>query len=227
MAELQNGDVVLGTNNANILRLRFKGGKWFKQGAPCRPPYTNSVPEGSLGDRISSLATLHDGDLVSGSSNGTIVRWQSPDNQWCKKPFPILDKESLPIFSMTELSDRTMISATEKGGLTMWKWGQPPSQTKEEIATIHWKDPGQQIASVAVLPKQRGLVVADFTGRSKIYPDRDEAIRLGCDALRQKFEAEKDHKNPGNQALKPYENEARIVCQKIINEKPKTSVGKN
>jgi len=176
---------------------------------------------------IRSLATLAGGDLVSGISDGTIVRWNRRNKQWCKLHSILSGEDGFGIFSMTELSDRTMISATEKGGLTMWKWGQPPSQTKEEIATIHWKDPGQQIASVAVLPKQRGLVVADFTGRSKIYPDRDEAIRLGCDALRQKFEAEKDHKNPGNQALKPYENEARIVCQKIINEKPKTSVGKN
>jgi hypothetical protein len=226
MAELHNGDVVLGTNDAYILRLRFKGGKWFQQGKRCRPLYTKDVPEGSLGDRISSLATLVNGDLLSGSSNGTIVRWQSPDKQWCKVGPIALDKESLPIFSMTQLIDGTMLSATEKGGLTMWKWrGQSLSGTKEEIATIHWKDPGQRIASVAALPDQRGLVVADFTGRSKIYPDRDEAIRRGCDALRQKFEEEKDHENHANQARKSYENEARIVCQKFNNEKPKTSGG--
>jgi hypothetical protein len=215
MAELHNGDVVLGTNNAFMLLLRFKGGKWFKQREPCRPWYTKSVPDGSLGDRISSLETLVNGDLVSGSSNGTIVRWQSPGKQWCKVGPIALDTESLPIFSMTQLIDGTMLSATDKGGLTMWKWsGQSPSQPKEEIATIHWKDPGQRIASVAALPKQRGLVVADFTGRSKIYPDRNEAIRLGCEALRQKFK-ESDQVNPGNQARKPFENEARNVCREF------------
>jgi len=215
MAELHNGDVVLGTNNAFMLLLRFKGGKWFKQGEPCRPPFTKVVPDGSLGDRISSLATLDDGDLVSGSSNGTIVRWQSPGKQWCKVGPIVLGKESVPIFSMTQLFDGTMLSATDKGGLTMWRWrGQAPSQTKEEIATIHWKDPGQQIASVAALPEQRGLVVADFTGRSKIYPDRNEAIRLGCEALRLKFK-ESYQVNPGNQARKPFENEARNVCREF------------
>jgi WD40 repeat protein len=252
MAELHNGDVVLGTNRAFMLRLHFKGGKWFKQGEPCRPLPTKDVPKEllgnkneALGDEIFSLATLADGDLVSGSNNGTIVRWENPNKKWCRMRSIALGKESLPIFSMTELSDRTMLSATENGGLTMWKWEEkldtPPLwkfwrwktrlqdkvQDIDMLATIYWKGPGQQIASVAALPNQRGLVVADFTGRSKIYPDRDEAIKRGCEALRQKFEAEMDHENPGNQARKPFEIEARLICRKLLNENPKTSRGKN
>jgi len=245
IAELHNGDVVLGMNQAFMLPLRFNGGKWFKQGELCRPWYTKDVPEGSLGNEIFSLATLADGDLVTGSNYGTIVRWESPDKQWCKMRSIFLGKESLPIFSMTELSDRTMLSATENGGLTMWKWKEemktPPLwkfwirktrlqskvQDIDTLANLYWKGPGQQVASVATLPNQKGFVVADFTGRSKIYPNRDEAIRLGCLALKQKFEAEMDHKNPGNQARKPFEDEARLICKNFFNENPKTSRGKN
>jgi len=241
MAELHNGDVVLGTDQAFMLRLHFKGGKWFKQGEPCRPLPTKDVPKEllgnqneALGNEIFSLATLADRNLVTGSNNGTIVRWESPDKQWCKMRSIVLGKESLPIFSMTELSDGTMLSATENGGLTMWKWKetldiprlwkfwrwktrlqgkeQDKVQDIDKLAIIYWKGPGQQIASVAVLPNQRGLVVADFTGRSKIYPDRDETIRRGCEALRQKFKEEEDHENLGNQARKPYQKEARRVC---------------
>jgi hypothetical protein len=135
---------------------------------------------------------------------------------------------------MTELSERTMLSATEKGGLTMWKWKEkletPPLwkfwkwktglqdkvqgkvQDIDTLANLYWKGPGQQIASVATLPNQKGFVVADFTGRSKIYPDRDEAIRRGCYALQKKFNEEKDHKNLTNQASMPYQKEARRVC---------------
>jgi WD40 repeat protein len=229
MAELHNGDVVLGLNRAYMLLLRFNGGKWLVQGKPCKPP-TKDVPSESLGNQIYSLATLTGRDLVSGSSNGTIVRWDRPDKQWCMMRSIALDKESLPIFSMTELSERTMLSATEKGGLTMWKWKKkletPPLwkfwrwktglqdkvQDIDTLANLYWKGPGQQIASVATLPNQKGFVVADFTGRSKIYPDRDEAIRRGCYALQKKFNEEKDHKNLTNQASKLYQKEARQVC---------------
>ena len=249
MAELHNGDVVLGTNQAFMLPLHFKGGKWFKQGEPCRPWYTKDVPEGSLGNQISSLATLDDRDLVSGSSNGTIVRWDRPDKHWCRMRSIVLGNDSPQIFSITELSDRTMLSANENGGLTMWKWREkletPPLwkfwrwktrsqdnvqgkvQDIDKLPTIYWKGPGQQIASVAALTNQRGLVVADFTGRSKIYPDRDEAIKRGCEALRQKFKEEMDHENTGNQSRKPFENEARLICRKFISDNPKTSRGKN
>jgi WD40 repeat protein len=256
MAELRNDDLVLGTNQAFMLPIRFKGVKWFQQSEPCRPMPTKDVPKEllgnqneALGNKISSLATLDNSDLVSGSSNGTIVRWDLPDKHWCRMRSIALGNDSPQIFSITELSDRTMLSANENGGLTMWKWREkletPPLwkfwrwktrsqdnvqgkvQDIDKLPTIYWKGPGQQIASVAALPNQRGLVVADFTGRSKIYPDRDEAIKRGCEALRQKFKEEMDHENPGNQARKPFENEARLICRKFINENPKTSRGKN
>ena len=132
-----------------------------------------------------------------------------------------------------------MMNATDDGGFAIWQWQWKTPlfavfrkwnsllPIKDEPAAIYWKGPGQQIASVANLPSQKGFVVADFTGRSKIYPDRETAIELGCKALLQKFMDEKDHENMGNQVRRPYENEARDVCRRFINENTKILVGKN
>jgi len=226
MAQLGKDYVVLGGADGRMRRIRINGEGWIEEKSdPCMAKF-NENQKKLEGVPITSLAILADGDLVSGSRDGTIVRWNSPLHQWCRDFSVIPGNEGPEIFSMTELSDGTMINATDDGGLVIWKWN-TLLPIKDEPAAIYWKGPGQQIASVANLPNQKGFVVADFTGRSKIYPDRETAIELGCKALLQKFMEEKDHENMGNLVRRPYENEARDVCRRFINENTKTLVGKN
>jgi hypothetical protein len=243
MAQLGKDYVVLGGADGRMRRIRINGEGWTEKNKELCMAKFNENQKKLEGVPITSLAILAGGDLVSGGRDGTIVRWYSPLPQWCRDFSIIPGNEGPEIFSMTELSDGTMMNATDDGGLAIWKWKwkwkwKNPLFTvfrkwntllpiKDEPAAIYWKGPGQQIASVATLPNQKGFVVADFTGRSKIYPDRETAIELGCNALLQKFKEEKDHENIGNQVRRPYQNEARDVCRRFINENTKTLVGKN
>jgi WD40 repeat protein len=209
MTELRNGDVVLGMDRGQVRRLRFKGGEWLEQGKLCKPLATNNAPATVLGGRIFSLVTLTDGDLVSGSKNGTIVRWHQPDQQWCKSPSIIPGGDEPEIFSMTELSDGTMLSSTGSGGLTLWKWGKNLT-TKAELENIYFKG-SSLISSVAALPKSQGLVLlADFQGNFKAYPGQKKAIALGCSALGEKLQQKQLVRS-----LKPYEKHARKACQAL------------
>jgi WD40 repeat protein len=230
MAQLGKDYVVLGGADGRMRRIRINGEGWNEKNKELCMAKFNENQKKLAGVPITSLAILADGDLVSGGRDGTIVRWNSPLHQWCRDFAIIPGNEGPEIFSMTELSDGTMMNATDDGGLVIWKWKWKWNTLwpiKDEPAAIYWKGPGQQIASVANLPNQKGFVVADFTGRSKIYPDRETAIELGCNALLQKFMEEKNHENMGNQVRRPYENEARDVCRRFINENTKTLVGKN
>lgn len=214
MTELRNGDVVLGLDDGWIRSLRFKRGGWFEQGSLCKPNPTKDAPSQAQGASIFSLVTLANGDLVSGSRNGTTVRWPRPDQQWCTSPSTIPGGAEPETFSMTELSDGTMLSSTGSGGLTLWKWSNH-SKSKGELATIYWKG-SSLIASIAALPQKQGLVVADFQGNFTKYPGQSEAIALGCRALQGKFDEDREMRRLKKYAKEArYEEKARKACETI------------
>jgi hypothetical protein len=199
-------------------RLRFTGKTWSdpdQDQGPCKPNFKTLSPgkletlsPGTLDKAIYSLTTLANGngDLVSGSRGGAIIRWKRPVQEWCKHPTIILGGDESEIFSMAELKDPVMLTSTGNGGLTLWKW-ENNSTSIGEIESIYWRR-SSLIASISYVPDSQDLVVADFQGNYKVYPGLKAAIALGCMTLNDKLSS-----HAGNQFIKPFEIEAAAACK--------------
>jgi WD40 repeat protein len=210
IAELPNRDLVLGMKDGFIQMVRINGNELSQSmhaKGLCRPRPEQTQPLGMFKKDIFSLAVLPNGDLVSGSKNGTILRWKNPLQEWCRPPTIIPGVDESEVFSMVALDEASMLTSTGSGGLTLWKWKNHLND-RGETDSIYWKQ-SSIISSVAYVPERRALIAADFQGNYKYYPGKKQAITLGCRALRGQLEY-----NSINQPLKPFELEAAKACGK-------------
>jgi WD40 repeat protein len=205
MTEAKNNDLVVGMENGQIHRLRFNSTakRYQPNGRACKPKKLRSSP-------IYSLLTLSNGDIVSGSRNGTIVRWKQPDLKWCETYFDIKSDDG-QIFSITELHDRSMLTSTNKGGVSVWQWARG-NKDRKNINQIHLKGVSAISSSAALANDQ--IVFSGFDGTVLTFPNKKEAIRRGCEAIKTKLMSKKEN-------LSEYQQEAKKACKKYLRKQAK------